>query len=118
MWRQFQPVIGAAIRHLGRCILAAGISIPVFAAGSAAAEESVDPFLEMPLPAIQDRELEGQFGLGLAAPDGSTAPDERLAVILWDEAKPRRLQPSIAGSTDSASASARIAVSVGTRPSR
>ena len=118
MGRMFLPVTKAACGRLAWLFLIAGMTGQVLASGMALAEESaVERFevFDMPLTAIHDAELDGQFGFGLSAADRPAGTGERLAVILWDETKPRRPPPGIGPQTDSASAIASITVSSGGR---
>ena len=114
----FRPLTKTASGRLAWILFLIGMTAPQLAGGVALAEESVIEVvdvLDMPLPAIRDIELDGQSGLGLSARDRLRGPGERLAVILWDETKPRRPQPGIGLQTGSASASASITVSSGGR---
>ena len=118
MRRKFRPLTQATCGRLVWVLLLAGMTAPVFANGMAMAEESVfEPvdILDMPLPAIRDIELDGQFGLGLSAIESLAGSGERLAVILWDETKPRQAPPGIGLQSGSVSASGSITVSSGGR---
>lgn len=69
-----------------------------------------------PVAVIDDDELGRLVGLGGVAGDsGEATPWDRIAVILWDEAKPRRTQPQAGfpGGRPAADASASITVAGG-----
>lgn len=81
-------------------------------------EEVGGPFSDsigVPVSAIGESELQRQVGFGLAGGDRGLTSGDRIAVILWDEAKPRRPQPGVGLSVGPRAAGASISVNVGGR---
>lgn len=96
-------------------------TLAVLAPGGAFGEEPGSRFVDSigtPESAIGERELEREVGFGLAGANRGATPRDRVAVILWDETKPRRPQPNIAniGLPGSTVAGASITINVGGRP--
>lgn len=74
-----------------------------------------DDSIGLPIGTIDDDELGREVGLGLSAIGGDAGgwAGERIAVILWDEAKPHRPQPQFDLAGGQSAAGASISVNVG-----
>ena len=116
MWHSARSLVGALTSGTGRMVLAASVFLPTTAVAGGVAGESIGLFVDgggVPVLAAHDGELDAQTGLGLVAGDGVMSTEDLVAVILWDEAKPRRLHPDSGLSVGASGAS--VAVSSGGR---
>lgn len=97
-------------------LLAAAMAAALFAGDPALGDTSrnpQEPFADGSVVAVEDEVLDRQVGLGAAAGGASpTAGSEgsRMAVILWDEARPPVTPPPISGMLQ---ANGQVVVTVG-----